>query len=173
VASIAWSEEGTSRDAVLNEVDRQGEDMMGTRGNRLGGGRPLGLARLRRLARSRGVTLIEILIVLAIVGLIAGGIAVFAIPKFKDAQIQTTKQSAQQLHTIAEGWHATHTQECPTAELLKKEKEIATTSNINDAWGKPFKIECLDDGDIVVTSFGPDGKENTADDIRVPEAAKN
>ena len=114
-----------------------------------------------------------ILIVLAIVGLIAGGIAVFAIPKFKDAQIQTTKQSAQQLHTIAEGWHATHTQECPTAELLKKEKEIATTSNINDAWGKPFKIECLDDGDIVVTSFGPDGKENTADDIRVPEAAKN
>ena len=24
----------------------------------------------------------------------------------------------------------------------------------------------LDDGDVVVTSFGPDGKENTADDIR-------
>ena len=74
------------------------------------------LARLRRIVasvrgRSRGVTLIEILIVLAIVGLIAGGIAVFAIPKFKDAQIATTKQSAQQLHTISESWHATHTQE--------------------------------------------------------------
>jgi len=127
----------------------------------------------RRLRRARGarrgVTLIEILIVLAIVGLIAGGIAVFAIPKFKDAQIQTTKQSAQQLHTISEAWHATHTQECPTPELLRKEKEISVTSNINDAWGKPFKIVCTDDGDVVVTSFGPDGKENTADDIRVPD----
>lgn len=130
------------------------------------------LTRLRVLARSRGVTLIEILIVLAIVGLIAGGIAVFAIPKFKEAQIATTKQSAQQLHTISESWHATHTQDCPTAELLKKEKEISVTSNINDAWGKPFKIECTDDGDVVVTSAGPDGKENTADDIRVPELAK-
>ena len=129
------------------------------------------LARLRRLA-SRGVTLIEILIVLAIVGLIAGGIAVFAIPKFKDAQVATTKQSAQQLHTIAESWHAVHTQDCPTADLLKKEKEISVTSNINDAWSKPFKIECTDDGDVVVTSSGPDGKENTADDIRVPELAK-
>lgn len=132
-------------------------------------------ARLRRLrlAAMRGVTLIEILIVLAIVGLIAGGIAVFAIPKFKDAQIQTTKQSAQQLHTIAESWHATHTQDCPTAELLKKEKEISVTSNINDAWGKPFKIECTDDGDVVVTSSGPDGKDNTADDIRVPDVKTN
>lgn len=132
-------------------------------------------ARLRRLrlAAMRGVTLIEILIVLAIVGLIAGGIAVFAIPKFKDAQIQTTKQSAQQLHTIAESWHATHTQDCPTAELLKKEKEISVTSNINDAWGKPFKIECTDDGDVVVTSSGPDGKDNTADDIRVPDLKTN
>jgi general secretion pathway protein G len=132
-------------------------------------------ARLRRLrlAAMRGVTLIEILIVLAIVGLIAGGIAVFAIPKFKDAQIQTTKQSAQQLHTIAESWHATHTQDCPTAELLKKEKEISVTSNINDAWGKPFKIECTDDGDVVVTSSGPDGKDNTADDIRVPDVKAN
>ncbi len=139
------------------------------------GPRPATATRLQRLHRAarRGVTLIEILIVLAIVGLIAGGIAVFAIPKFKDAQIMTTKQSAQQLHTISEAWHATHTQECPTAELLRKEKEISVTSNINDAWGKPFKIECTDEGDVIVTSSGPDGKENTADDIRVPERKKD
>ena len=43
------------------------------------------LNRVKRAA-SRGVTLIEILIVLAIVGLIAGGVAVVAIPKYAEAQ---------------------------------------------------------------------------------------
>ncbi len=123
-----------------------------------------------RLALARGVTLVEILIVLAIVGLIAGGIAVFAIPKFKQAQVDTTRQSAVQLHTVAEAWHAQHPTECPTAERLKAEREISSTSNINDAWGKGFKLTCDDEsGDITVISLGPDGKENTADDIKVPD----
>ena len=68
--------------------------------------RLLGLANhLTRRVRARrgdqGVTLVEILIVLAIVGLIAGGIAVYAIPKFQQAQKETTKQSAMALYGVA------------------------------------------------------------------------
>jgi len=46
----------------------------------------ISMSKLIKRSRGRGVTLVEILIVLAIVGLIAGGIAVFAIPKFQQAQ---------------------------------------------------------------------------------------
>jgi general secretion pathway protein G len=124
----------------------------------------------KRVSRAleRGVTLVEILIVLAIVGLIAGGIAVFAIPKFQQAQKDSTKNSAIALHQAAELWRTSHTSECPTAERLKAEKEIASTAKITDAWDSPYKIVCEEDS-LTVISFGPDKKEGTQDDIRVPE----
>lgn len=128
-------------------------------------------ARLRRRARARGVTLIEILIVLAIVGLIAGGIAVAVIPKFAQAQKETTRNSAKALQQVADLWRTTHPGECPTAQRLKSEKEIGSSSKVTDAWDTPFKIVCDDDTTVVV-SFGPDKKEGTADDIREPEAEK-
>lgn len=123
-----------------------------------------------RRAIARGVTLIEILIVLAIVGLIAGGIAVYAIPKFKQAQVDSTRTSAMALHTVAESWRLTNSAECPTAERLKAEKEISASSKTTDAWEQPFKIICEDD-EVTVVSFGPDKKEGTDDDIIVPEPA--
>ncbi len=127
--------------------------------------------RARRAARAlqRGVTLIEILIVLAIIGLIAGGVAVAALPQFKKAQVSTTRNSAQQLQKAAEFWRTTNGNECPTAEKLKADKQIDSTAKLSDAWDMPFKIIC-DDDDTTVVSFGPDKKEGTADDIRVPEA---
>jgi general secretion pathway protein G len=128
--------------------------------------------RIRRLRRalSRGVTLVEILIVLAIVGLIAGGIAVYAVPKFQQAQRDNTKNSLKALHAVAEAWRANHANECPTAQRLKEEKELAASSDINDAWGDPYKIQCDDDATIVM-SWGPDKKEGTQDDIKFPDTS--
>lgn len=124
-------------------------------------------ARRLRRALSRGVTLIEILIVLAIVGLIAGGVAVYAVPKFKESQLKQAKISAQDLQTIADGWRADNGNDCPTPQRLKAEKQMSAGSNLNDPWGAPWKINC--DGDnTTVISFGPDKKEGTADDIHFP-----
>ncbi len=138
----------------------------------IGAAAPEKIRQTLRRAAARGVTLIEILIVLAIVGLIAGGVAVYAIPKFQQAQKDSTKTSALALHQVTEAWRLQHTSECPTAERLKAEKEISASSKITDAWETPFKIECTEDGEVVVSSAGPDKKEGTADDIRVPEAPK-
>lgn len=130
--------------------------------------RKLLIAARRGKRRQRGVTLVEILIVLAIVGLIAGGIAVYAVPKFQKAQVDNTRNSAKALHAVAEAWRANHGNDCPTPQRLKDEKELAASSEINDAWGMPYKIQCDDDSTTVVSS-GPDKKEGSQDDIRFPD----
>ena len=122
-------------------------------------------------AANRGVTLIEILIVLAIVGLLATGVGLVIIPKYAEAQKKTAKLDAIEIHRIADQYRAEHTgEQCPTVELLREKKQISVTSKITDPWETPYKIFCGDE-DISVLSFGPDKKENTADDIRVPENA--
>jgi general secretion pathway protein G len=122
-----------------------------------------------RHATERGVTLIEVMIVVVILGLIASGVAVAVFPKFKEAQIKTTKTSAMELRRATEMWRGTHgTEVCPSVEQLKADKAFDSASNVADAWNSPFKITCEDD-ETIVLSYGPDKKEGTADDIRVPE----
>jgi general secretion pathway protein G len=126
---------------------------------------------IRRRLRSleRGVTLIEVMIVVVILGLIAGGVAVAVFPKFTEAQTKTTKTSAMELRRATETWRATHaSDQCPTLDDLKKDKAVDSASKLSDAWDSPFKIVCQDD-ETVVISFGHDKKEGTPDDIVVPE----
>ncbi len=117
---------------------------------------------------SRGVTLIEILIVLAIVGLIAGGVAVVAIPKYAEAQKKQAKNDVIAIHPIAEKYRVDHPGQCVTVEQLRAERELAASSKITDPWETPYAIRCAED-ETYVLSFGPDKKEGTADDIRIPE----
>jgi general secretion pathway protein G len=125
----------------------------------------------RRFGRcdERGVTLIEVMIVVTILGLIAGGVALAVLPKLHEAQIKTTRTSAIELRRAAETWRGAHaSDQCPTPQVLQTDKAIDSASKITDAWDDPFKITCEDD-ETIVSSFGPDKKEGTTDDIRVPE----
>ena len=129
------------------------------------------MKRTFKKAMSRGVTLIEVMIVVVILGLIAGGVAVAVLPKLGQAQKETTRTSAMELRRAAESWRANHAGECPSPKKLQEDKAIDTASKTTDAWDIEFKIIC-DDDETTVVSFGPDKKEGTADDIRVPEAQK-
>lgn len=53
---------------------------------------------------------------------------------------------------------------CPTVEDLHAKGEIGNTL---DPWAMPYAIVCKGD-EVIVLSFGPDGKGNTDDDIRTP-----
>ena len=123
-----------------------------------------------RRAASRGVTLIEILIVLAIVGLIAGGVAVVAIPKYAESQKNQAKIDARTIHPVAEKYKVDHPGQCPTVEQLRADKELSAASKITDPWDSPYQIRCQDE-DIYIMSYGPDKKEGTPDDIRIPDNA--
>jgi len=116
----------------------------------------------------RGVTLVEVLIVVAIMSLMSAAVVVAVIPKFKDAQVKTADQSAREIRNAVTRFRSRGTDQCPTVTQLVSEKEIDSASKLDDPWGSAFKIECAED-EVFVLSLGPDKKENTADDISVPK----
>lgn len=120
----------------------------------------------RPRSSERGVTLVEVLIVVAILSLIAGGVAIFAIPKFKQAQVDTAKTDCKTLLNVIDTWRMNgHSgTDCPTVEALKADKSLRADQNTNDPWGHAYEIVCSPDGDGVM-SWGPDGKKSSEDDI--------
>jgi len=125
----------------------------------------------RRRALARGVTLVEILIVVAIIAMVASGVAVFALPKYKEAQKKTAETGARVIRSAIQDWQRVNNESsCPTMSQLVQEKHIDSAANTDDPWGEAYVLSCTDD-DVIVTSKGPDKKKGTADDIRVPKNA--
>ena len=85
-------------------------------------------ARLRELRAKRarrGVTLVEVLIVVAIIAMVAGGVAVFALPKYKEAQIKNAETGARIVRTAIQQWQAANNEtSCPTMSQLVQEKQL-------------------------------------------------
>src|SRR3954467_12698919 len=83
------------------------------------------LRRVRRSQASRGVTLVEVLIVVAIIAMVAGGVAVFALPKYKEAQIKNAETGARIVRTAIQQWQAANNEtSCPTMSQLVQEKQL-------------------------------------------------
>jgi general secretion pathway protein G len=128
-------------------------------------------ARARRRRRARGVTLFEVLIVVAILAMIAGGVAFFALPRFREAQQKTAVSAAQIIRKAAELWQANNNEtSCPTVSQLVQEKLLDPGQNTSDPWGQAFTLTCTDD-EVTVTSNGADKKKGTKDDVVVPKLA--
>ena len=78
--------------------------------------------RLARQRRREGMTLIEIMIVITIFAMIAGGVAVALLPQLEKARIKTTKTDAQGLRSAVMLYVADNPRECPTVEDLVSER---------------------------------------------------
>ena len=129
-------------------------------------------ARRRRL-HARGVTLFEVLIVVAILAMVAGGVAAFALPKFREAQKTQAKTGARVVRTAIQQWQAANNEvTCPTISQLVQEKHLDPGQSTNDPWNQPYSLVCADE-EVTVISNGPDKKKGSADDISVPERAAN
>jgi general secretion pathway protein G len=129
---------------------------------------------VRALARAsaRGMTLIEIMIVVAIIAMVAGGVAVIAIPKMKEAQVQQAATGARVIRSAVSQWQLAENEygECPTVSQLVEDKQLDAGQNTTDPWGQDYTITCADD-EVIVSSTGPDKKPGNADDIVIPKGA--
>jgi len=122
--------------------------------------------RARRLRRQRqqGMTLIEIMIVLVIIGMIAGAVGFAVLPQLAKAKIKTTRTAAKAVSGAAEIWIADHGG-CPTVSDLIEDKILNTNQTTKDAWDHDFSIDCDGDGPVA-SSAGPDGQMGNDDDVR-------
>jgi general secretion pathway protein G len=122
-----------------------------------------------RRASSRGLTLVELIIVITIIGVLTAAISVGVMAAKKKADIGTTKTACNSVRQAVMLWKSGHPgEDCPTMEQLKQEKELGADFNLKDPWGNPFKFTC-DSDETTCTTAGPDKKEGTDDDIVVPQ----
>ena len=120
----------------------------------------------RNRKKARGVTLVEVLIVVSIMAVISGAAALFAVPMFKEAKIKTAATGCQTVKAAADLYMSMDASgdACPTIQDLVANKRLEA-SKTEDPWGVPYKINCAE-GEIHVTSAGNDRKEGTPDDLR-------
>lgn len=126
--------------------------------------RLVGLRRARRAA-ARGVTLVEVLIVVAIMAIIAGSATLLVFPQLEKSRVDTAALSAGEVKKAADLYQNLNAtgDACPTIQDLTASKTL-DPQKLDDPWGTPFKIGC-EDGEVVVRSLGKDRKENTPDDV--------
>lgn len=128
-------------------------------------------SRLRR-AGQRGMTLLEIMIVLAILALVMGLVVGPRVMKmFGESKVDIARATVKKYAFEAyPSWSAAHPDKaCPAS--LTDLNEYMNNKDSKDPWGNDFKMMCgqnLPAGakGLAVSSPGEDGKEGTADDIQ-------
>jgi general secretion pathway protein G len=128
-----------------------------------------GRARRRARALARGMTLVELIIVITIIGVMTAAIAIGVMGAAKRANMGAAKTACDTIRQATIQWKALHMgEDCPTVDQLKTEKDLDTGFSLKDPWGTPFRLSC-DSDEITCTSSGPDKKDGTNDDIIVPK----
>ena len=115
----------------------------------------------RRVRRSRGMTLIEIMVVLVILGLIAGAIGYNVFGQLKEAQIKTAKLD---LQAVSNGVDLFHVETGQWPDSLNQLVPKFVREIHKDPWGSDYAFVRAGDG-YDVYSYGPDKAQGGGDDI--------
>jgi prepilin-type N-terminal cleavage/methylation domain-containing protein len=125
-----------------------------------------------RVRAQRGMTLLEIMIVLAILALVMGLLVGPKVMKmFAESKVDTTKIKLRKYaYEAYPSWSAAHPDKaCPGN--ITEHNEYMNGNDSNDSWGRPIKMMCgasLPAGakGIALLSSGEDGKEGSEDDLK-------
>jgi general secretion pathway protein G len=126
--------------------------------------------RLRRLRKrnQRGMTLIEIMVVVAIISMLMGTVAIGAFSQLEKAKVKNAKMVIKSIEQALVAYQTDNTDSCPK-QLNDLYTQKYLTKEPKDPWGEPLVFKCpgehnKDGADIV--SKGKDKQEGTADDVK-------
>ena len=119
-------------------------------------------------AKDAGMTMLEIMIVLAIISLVMSVVGVGVFQSFKKAQKKIAQVAVNEIASKTVQYMTDNNNECPkSVDDLVAQKYMPKKQK--DPWNHDFILRCPGtanvDG-IDVISLGPDGQEGTPDDIK-------
>ncbi|HET6148046.1 MAG TPA: type II secretion system protein GspG [Polyangia bacterium] len=126
-------------------------------------------SRRRHRFSGAGFSLLEIMIVLALIGMIGAGIAVVVNNSFQKAKVKIAKERIKEISQGVTTFMIDSNSSCPKSlDDLVAQKYVSRAS-AKDPWGKEFVMRCPGQNDTDgadITSSGPDKADGTADDIK-------
>jgi general secretion pathway protein G len=107
---------------------------------------------------ARGMTLLEIMVVITIIGVVMGTVVVAVLPRLDEAKIETTKNSIVGVQSALKLYYARHGKYPDTSagfQVLVTEKFLDQLPK--DAWGYDF-VYTADGANYKIISYGSDGQ---------------
>ncbi len=133
-------------------------------------------ASIRQRKKKQAFSLLELMIALAIIGILATSLAPSLFKYIRTAKIRTTQQELRVIKDNLILYYNEHDMRFPAnLDELVKEKYFSNAKVLVDKWGRAYFYNSFSsDGGIPgqffeVGSLGPDGKKGTRDDIFIRE----
>lgn len=121
-------------------------------------------------AASRGFSLLELMLVLAIIGILMSVVAINVLGAGDKAKIKASKASMDTIKQALTTYNLNHSAYPPTLETLRTVKELDPSKPLKDGWNRDFFYNLTSnnkDRPFTLFSAGPDGNTGTEDDIDV------
>jgi general secretion pathway protein G len=117
----------------------------------------MNLDKTQQRRRQRGMTLIEIMVVITILGLIMAAVGVAVLPMLEEAKQKTAKVDIGNIHNGLKLYYAKKGRFPDTAAGLRALVETQTLEQLpRDPWGNEY-VYMNERGTPLVTSYGRDG----------------
>ncbi len=129
---------------------------------------------IARSTAQAGFTLVELLLVVAILGILAGVVAYNVSGHSDKARVQATYTSMVSISTALKTYEMNNSGLPQSLDALTKDQAdgmppLLESAALNDSWGNPFQYKRLSSYKFEIRSAGADGQFGNSDDLTYPK----